>query len=44
MAKEQFSIREIIEQAIRTEQLGYEFYNSMSDRFKKEERLKSISK
>ncbi len=31
---EKFSVREVIEQAVRTERLGYEFYTSMSKKFK----------
>jgi len=39
---EKFSIREVVEQAVRTERLGYEFYTSMANRFEKEEGLKSL--
>lgn len=30
---ERFSVREVIEQAVQTEKLGYEFYTKMSERF-----------
>lgn len=36
---EKFSVREVIEQAVRTERLGYEFYTSMSKKFKGNEGL-----
>lgn len=40
---ERFSIREVVEQAIRTERLGYEFYTTMARKFEKEdERLKKL--
>jgi rubrerythrin len=39
---ERFSIREVVEQAIRTERLGYEFYTTMAKRFEKDERLKKL--
>lgn len=31
---EKFSIREVLEQAVQTEKLGYQFYTGMADRFK----------
>ncbi|MGD0886091.1 MAG: ferritin family protein [Thermodesulfovibrionales bacterium] len=34
---ERFSIREAIGQAVQTEKLGYQFYTTMAERFKKEE-------
>jgi rubrerythrin len=34
-----YSIDEIMEMAIQTEKLGYQFYISMSEKFKKDERL-----
>jgi len=34
---EQFSIREVIDQAVQTEKLGYQFYTTMAERFKKKE-------
>lgn len=34
-----YSINEIIEMAIQTEKLGYQFYTTMSEKFKKEEGL-----
>jgi len=37
-----FSIREVIEQAIQTEKLGYEFYSTMSERFKANDQLKKL--
>lgn len=33
---DRFSIREVIEQAIQTEKLGYQFYTSIAEKFKKE--------
>jgi rubrerythrin len=33
---EKFSIREVIEQAIQTEKLGYQFYTAMAEKFQKE--------
>jgi len=39
---EKFSIREVVEQAVRTERLGYEFYTSMANRFEKNQGLKSL--
>ena len=42
MDKERFSIREVIEQAVRTERLGYEFYSSMAERFREKERVKDL--
>lgn len=36
---ERYSIREVIEQALRTERLGYEFYTTMKERFKDDERF-----
>jgi rubrerythrin len=39
---EKYSIGEIIEQAIQTEQLGYQFYSSMSERFKDNLDLKKL--
>ncbi len=36
---ERYSIREVIEQAIQTERLGYEFYSTMKERFKDDERF-----
>ncbi len=32
-----FSIREVVEQAIKTEQLGYDFYQRMAERFKEKD-------
>ncbi len=37
-----FSIKEVIEQAVQTEKLGYEFYNSMTKRFKENDELKRL--
>jgi len=34
-----FSVNEILEQAIQTEKLGYEFYAGMAKRFEKDEKL-----
>src|SRR5512139_1477589 len=39
---EKFSIREVIEQAVQTERLGYQFYTEMKDRFKHDEALVSL--
>ena len=39
---EKFSIREVVEQAVRTERLGYEFYTSMANRFEKNQGLKKL--
>ena len=36
---EKFSIREVLEQAVQTEKLGYQFYTSMVARFKDNEKL-----
>lgn len=36
---ERFSIREVIEQAVQTEKLGYQFYTAMSEKFKEDEGL-----
>ncbi len=39
---ESFSISEVIEQAVQTEGLGYEFYTAMAERFKKNEGLRKL--
>ncbi len=39
---ERFSIGEVIEQAVQTEKLGYQFYTKMSERFKAEEKLNNL--
>ena len=39
---ERFSIREVVEQAIRTERLGYEFYTTIAKRFEKHDGLKKL--
>lgn len=39
---ERYSIREVVEQAVRTERLGYEFYTSIAKRFEKNEGLKRL--
>ncbi len=39
---EKFSVSEVIEQAIRTEQLGYKFYTEMAEKFKDEDKLKDL--
>lgn len=39
---DKFTIHEIIEQAVQTEKLGYQFYTTMAQRFKDEERLRSL--
>jgi len=42
MEKGAFSVREIVDQAVRTEKLGYDFYLSMAERFKDKEELKDL--
>ena len=37
-----FSVSEVIEQAVQTERLGYEFYNQMAVRFEKHEELRKL--
>ena len=37
---EKYSISEVIEQAVQTEKLGYQFYTTMADRFKADGGLK----
>jgi rubrerythrin len=37
-----FSIREVVEQAVRTERLGYEFYTTIAKRFEKTDALKRL--
>ncbi len=37
-----FTIREVLEQAIQTERLGYQFYSSMAERFKESSELNSL--
>jgi len=39
---ERFSIREVIEQAVQTEVLGYRFYTAMAERFKDDEDLSRL--
>ncbi len=39
---ERFSIREVVEQAIRTEKLGFEFYSTIAKKFEKDEGLKRL--
>jgi len=39
---EKFSISEIVEQAVQTERLGYDFYSGMSERFEKQGSLKEL--
>jgi len=41
---EKYSIAEVIEQAVRAEKLGYEFYTRMTKRFKKDNQLQSLFK
>jgi rubrerythrin len=36
---EKFSVREVIEQAVQTERLGYQFYTVMKERFKDDQAL-----
>lgn len=37
-----FTVHEVIEQAVQTEKLGYQFYTEMAQRFKDEEDLRSL--
>ncbi len=39
---EKYSIREVIEQAIQTEKLGYALYLAMANRFEKDEKLRRL--
>ncbi len=39
---EKFSISEVIEQAVQTEALGYQFYSTMAEKFKNDENLKKL--
>ncbi|MBI5641013.1 MAG: ferritin family protein [Nitrospirae bacterium] len=39
---ERYSISEVIEQAVQTEKLGYDFYTSMAKRFSSDEGLKKL--
>ena len=39
---EKFSIREVIEEAVQTEKLGYQFYTAMAERFKKDDGLNKL--
>ncbi len=39
---EKFSIREVIEEAVQTEKLGYQFYTEMAERFKKDNGLNKL--
>jgi len=39
---ERFSISEVIEQAVQTEKLGYQFYSLMAKKFEKEEAFKKL--
>jgi rubrerythrin len=39
---ERFSITEVVEQAVQTEKLGYQFYTTMSDRFKEDDGLHKL--
>lgn len=39
---EKYSIREVIEQAIQTEKMGYELYLAMANRFEKDEKLRKL--
>lgn len=39
---ERFSIREVIEQAVQTEKLGYQFYTRMAEQFKENEGLRKL--
>jgi rubrerythrin len=39
---ERYSIREVVEQAVQTEKLGFEFYTEMAKRFREEEGFKRL--
>ena len=39
---EKFSLREVVEQAVQTEKLGYEFYTMMSKKFKEDAGMKEL--
>lgn len=39
---ERFSIREVVEQAVQTEKLGYQFYVTVAAKFEKDERLNRL--
>ena len=39
---EKYSISEVIEQAVQTERLGYQFYTTMAERFKEDNGLKKL--
>ncbi len=39
---ERYSVREVVEQAVQTEKLGYEFYTEMAKRFREEEGIKKL--
>ena len=39
---EKYSIAEVIEQAVQTERLGYQFYTTMADRFREDIGLKKL--
>ena len=39
---ERFSIREVIDQAVQTERLGYQFYTSIAERFRNDEGLNKL--
>ncbi|RMG67044.1 MAG: hypothetical protein D6710_11830 [Nitrospirae bacterium] len=41
---ERFSVREVIEQAVRTERLGYDYYSEMAERFKENQELAGLFK
>ncbi len=42
MEHEAFSVREVVDQAVRTERLGYDFYTSMAERFKDNSELRDL--
>ena len=41
---ERFSVREVVEQAVRTERLGYDYYSEMAEKFKDDEQLANLFK
>jgi rubrerythrin len=41
---EKYSVNEVIEQAVQTERLGYQFYSKMADRFREDDALRYLFK
>jgi len=42
MSEKVFSVSEVVEMAVRTERLGYDFYTEMADRFKEDKALSQL--